>query len=307
MTARAIAAGYAADRAFGDPRRFHPVAGFGQVAERVERAIYAPTRARGATYTALLVGLAAFTAARTARRFNASGVLAVLTWVALGGRSLTREARSIAELVGRGDLDAARREIPKLVGRDPSDLDADGLSRALVESVAENTSDAVVGALLWAAIAGPAGVAAFRAANTLDAMVGHRSVRYERFGWAAARIDDALCWPAARLGALLTVLCAPLVGGEPKATWRTLRSDGPSHPSPNAGRMEAAFAGALGVRLGGPLSYEGRTEDRPVLGNGRVAGPEDVVRAARLSSAVGFAALALCASSRWALARRRGR
>ena len=145
--------------------------------------------------------------------------------------------------------------------------------------MAENTSDAVVGTLLWGAIGGPAGVAAFRAANTLDAMVGHRSPRYREFGWAPAKLDDALCWPAARAGAGLAVLCAPLAGGSRAEAWHTLRRDGAAHPSPNAGRMEAAFAGALGLRLGGPLAYDGRIEDRPALGDGRA--PIDRRRAPR--------------------------
>ena len=162
------------------------------------------------------------------------------------------------------------------------------MARAVVESVAENTSDAVVGTLLYGSLLGPAGVAAYRAANTLDAMVGHRSPRYAQFGWAAARLDDVLGWPAARAGAGLTALCARERG----AAWRVLRRDGGSHPSPNAGRMEAAFAGALGLRLGGPLAYDGIVELRPVLGDGRVPEARDIGRANRLSSRVGAAALA---------------
>ncbi|HZA84067.1 MAG TPA: cobalamin biosynthesis protein, partial [Actinomycetes bacterium] len=131
--------------------------------------------------------------------------------------------------------------------------------------------------------------------NTLDAMVGHRSARYERFGWAAARLDDTLTWPAARLGAELTCLLAPLVGGEAGRAWRTLRRDGGAHPSPNAGRMEAAFAGALGVRLGGTNRYGDRVEQRPALGSGPDPGPDDVDRAVRLSLLVGSAAAALVA------------
>src|SRR5207302_1228960 len=125
------------------------------------------------------------------------------------------------------------------------------LCRAGIESVAENTADAVTGPLLWGALAGPAGVAAYRAANTLDAMVGHRNERYERFGWAAARLDDLLTWPAARLAAGLAVVLAPVAEGDPVRAWTVLRRDGSLHPSPNAGRLEAAFAGALGVGLGG--------------------------------------------------------
>lgn len=303
----AILTGYTADVVFGDPKRLHPVAGFGRLATDVERALYAPTRLRGVLYTIALVGLSSLGARSIARRGYRPAVLAAFMWAALGGRSLTREARAIAHLISSGDLQAARLELPKLVGRDPSELDETGLCRALVESVAENTSDAVVGALLWGAAAGPMGVAAFRAANTLDAMVGHRNARYERFGWAAARLDDAMCWPAARLTALLTILCAPLVGGSPRRAWRALRRDGSRHPSPNAGRVEAVFAGALDVRLGGTLSYAGRVEHRALLGDGRLPTPADVNRAARLSSAVGAAAAVLCALLRGALEQRSAR
>jgi adenosylcobinamide-phosphate synthase len=139
--------------------------------------------------------------------------------------------------------------------------------------------------------------------NTLDAMVGHRSERYERFGWAAARLDDALGWPGARLGSLLAVALAPAVGGSPREAWRTLGRDGGRHPSPNAGRLEAAFAGALGVQLGGLNIYDGRSEIRPSLGGGRAPAPRDVDRAARLSLLVGAATAGLAAALRWGLTR----
>jgi adenosylcobinamide-phosphate synthase len=243
-----------------------------------------------------LSALLAELAARTGGRRRRALVLAVATWVALGGRSLTREALAIAELVDRGDLAAARRALPALAGRDTAALDGSEVCRAVVESVAENTSDAVVGALLWGALLGPAGVTAYRAVNTLDAMVGHRSERYAQFGWAAARLDDAMGWPAARAGAGLAVLCAPAVGGSPQRAWAALRRDGAAHPSPNAGRMEAAFAGALDVRLGGRLAYAGQVEHRPVLGDGPSPDVRDVFRAARLSAVVGLAAALLCAA-----------
>jgi adenosylcobinamide-phosphate synthase len=217
----------------------------------------------------------------------------LVTWSALGGRSLAEAGRRLAGAVRDGDLEAARRLAPTLVGRDPSGLEGPELCRAAVESVAENTADAVVGPLLWGALAGPVGVAAYRAANTLDAMVGHHSARYERFGWAAARLDDLLTWPAARLGAGLTCVLAPLVGGEAGRAWRTLRRDGDVHPSPNAGRMEAAFAGALGVRLGGTNRYGDRVEQRPALGGGPAPGPDDVDRAVWLSLLVGSVAAVL--------------
>ncbi len=312
MTGVALASGFVADRVLGDPRRLHPVAGFGRLAERAEAHAYAPNRTRGAAYAGALVGMAALAGEGLARIAARAGlgrslVLAVVTWAALGGRSLTRVADRLADELRAGDLEAARRTLPWLCGRDPQALDAEGLSRAALESVAENTSDAVVGALLWGALAGPAGVAAHRVANTLDAMVGHRSPRYRAFGWAAARLDDALNWPAARLSAALTVVCAPLVGGSPRAALRTWWHDGSGHPSPNAGRVEAAFAGALGVRLGGPLAYGGVAELRPHLGHGRAPLPEDVHRATRLSLSVGVAAALTCAALRGAVTGMRAR
>jgi adenosylcobinamide-phosphate synthase len=303
VSGAALLTGYAADLAFGDPQRLHPVAGFGQAALAAERAAYAPSRRRGVAFAGALVvgvGVGAELVARLAgrARVGRSAVLAGATWAALGGRSLVSEARGLAARLDAGDLAGARRALPSLCGRDPASLDPAGLSRATVESVAENTADAVVGALFWGAVAGPGGIAAYRAANTLDAMIGHRSERYESFGWAAARLDDALSWPAARAAALLTALCSPLVGGSPRATWRTVRAHGGDHPSPNAGRIEAAFAGALDVRLGGPLAYDGRGEVRPELGTGRPPDTEDVRRASRLSLAVGALAAIVAAVAR---------
>jgi adenosylcobinamide-phosphate synthase len=294
VSAAGLALGYGADLAFGDPRRGHPVAGFGRVALALERALYAPSRARGAVFAGVLVAGAALAGHGLARLLGRRAALALLTWAALGGRSLRGEAAAIAGQLERGDLDAARRSLPALAGRDAATLDAGQIARAVVESVAENTSDAVVGTLVYGAVLGPAGVAAYRAANTLDAMVGHRVPRYARFGWAAARLDDALGWPAARAGAVLTVLC----GRAPARTWRVLRRDGGAHPSPNAGRMEAAFAGALQLRLGGPLAYGGRTEQRPPLGDGRAPVAGDIRRANELSRRVGAAALAASVAAR---------
>lgn len=224
-----------------------------------------------------------------------SALSAGVTWAALGGTSLVREARAVAAALEAGDLESARRRLPHLCGRDPQDLDADGLARAVVESVAENTSDAVVGALVWGAAVGAPGMAGFRAVNTLDAMVGHRSPRHLRFGWAAARLDDVAGWPGARLTALLAMLAGP-APREALAAWR---ADAAAHPSPNAGPVEAAFAGALGVRLGGALSYAGRIEHRPVLNRaGRAPAPEDIERAVRLSRRVCALALAVTLAGR---------
>ncbi|MFI6350899.1 cobalamin biosynthesis protein [Streptomyces sp. NPDC050560] len=287
-------AGLLADAVFGDPRRGHPVAAFGRAAGALERTLWRDHRGAGAAHTALCVGGAVALAAGAERALRHRPPLAVAwtaaaAWTVLGGASLAGEAERIGAALAVGDTDTARRLLPRLCGRDPEALDAGELARAVVESVAENTSDAVVGALVWGAVAGVPGFAAFRAVNTLDAMTGHRSPRYLRFGWAAARLDDVAGWPGARLTALLAVL----TGGAPAAALRAWRDDAKHHPSPNAGPVEAAFAGALGIRLGGTLSYGGRTEHRPVLGaRGRAATPADIARAVRLSRRVTVGALA---------------
>jgi adenosylcobinamide-phosphate synthase len=302
--------GVAADAVFGDPGRFHPVAGYGTAAARLESALYAPTRAAGARFTAIAVGVpvAAATAAHLATRGRpvARGLLlAVTTWAVLGGTSLRREAVAMAGELESGDLAGARRRVPNLCGRDPEALDADQIARATVESVAENTSDAQVGPLVWGAVAGLPGLVGYRAVNTLDAMVGHRSARYRDFGTASARLDDAANLIPSRLTAALTVAAA----GRPRDSLRALYTwvrDGRKHPSPNSGQCESAMAGALGVRLGGRNVYRGRVEVRPTLGRGPLPGPTEVRRAARISGAVGVAAFAVVAAGRIA-ARRRSR
>lgn len=286
MTAAAIALGGVADLVFGDPRRGHPVAAFGRAAAALEGVAHRPTRRAGAAYAGLLVGAVVVSAAELERRLPRTPLRAVALWTALGSRSLMREAGAVADLVGAGDIAGARRRISSLVGRDPEALDAAGLCAAAIESVAENTVDAVVAPLLWTAVAGAPGALGHRAVNTLDAMIGNRSPRYARFGTAAARADDVANWPAAGLAAALTVL----LGDDGRAALDAWRRDAPAHPSPNAGRAEAAFAGALGIRLGGTLAYGGRVEHRPRLGHGRAPGPEDVRRAVRLAWKVSAAA-----------------
>jgi adenosylcobinamide-phosphate synthase len=213
----------------------------------------------------------------------------------LGGASLAAEAAAMSRALEAGDLDAARARLPALCGRDPADLPAAELARATVESVAENTSDAAVAPLLWGAAFGLPGLLGYRAVNTLDAMVGHKDMRYAKFGWAAARLDDVANLVPARVTALLAVALAPVAGGSGRGALRTLRRDGGSHPSPNAGRCEAAFAGALGVRLGGTNLYQGQAERRGTLGDGPPPSPEDIDRAIRLSRSVIIAATVLAA------------
>ncbi len=476
--AAGLLGGWAADIVLGDPRRAHPVALFGRTMTALETRVWRDARGPGAAYAVAGVVLGAGPVLVLDRRWRAAPVrraalTAAVTWAALGGRSLAGAGEELGRRVADGDLDGARALAPTLVGRDPATLDGAGLSRAGLESVAENTSDAIVAPLLWGALLGAPGVALHRALNTMDAMVGHRSPRYARFGWASARADDVAGWPAARTGAALTVLAAawpgtrgdggapadgpraapgqadeaaagaaaggaaagdretaggaaggaaagdgetaggarptgreavpgqadeePAGGGRPagrraaaeptddpalrgprlddgragvdphaagsgeprpdderpathphadpapggpcpddrrsgahphddpapneprpddgradahphddpaaggprsalRAWWR----DGAAHPSPNAGRVEAAFAGALGVRLGGRNVYGGRVEERPLLhAEGRAPGPADLRRAAALSRHVG--ALAAVAAAGTAL------
>ena len=207
----------------------------------------------------------------------------------LGGRSLAVEAGAVSDHLAKADLAAAREQVTHLVGRDPSALGPDEIARATIESVAENTSDAVVAPLFWGALAGPAGLLGYRAANTLDAMVGHRSPKHEQFGWAAARFDDALNLVPARLTAGLVVV----LGGRPQAAWTAWHRDSGRHPSPNAGPVEASFAGSLGVRLGGTNTYPGGTEDRGFLGDGPPPTAADISRATKLAGRIGWAALAV--------------
>jgi adenosylcobinamide-phosphate synthase len=287
-----VLVGCLADLVLADPRAGHPVAGFGAAATTVERLTYRDTRAGGAVHVAILVGAMSLLGAalqRQARRCGPLGsvvVTAAATWVALGGTSLARVGSAMGELLGNDDLDGARRLLPSLCGRDPALLDAAGLTRATVESIAENTSDAQVAPLLWAVAGGVPGVLGYRAVNTLDAMIGHRSPRYVRFGWAAAKLDDAANYVAARVTAVLTVVCAPIVGGSPSGAVTAWRRDAGRHPSPNAGVVEAAFAGALGVQLGGPTQYHYELQIRPALGTGPPPTVTDLRRAVRLSRAV---------------------
>ena len=293
-------AGYLADLALGDPQRGHPVAVFGQAAASLERFTYRDSRIAGVVHVGVLVGALGVlgTALQRAagRGFWSVVATAAATWVSLGGTSLARTGVSMAELLERGDVEAARRLLPSLCGRDPARLDSAGLTRAALESVAENTSDAQVAPLLWAAAGGVPAVLGYRGINTLDAMIGHHSLRYLRFGWAAARLDDAANFVAARATAALVVLCAWVVGGSPSGAVRAWRRDAARHPSPNAGVVEAAFAGALSVRLGGPTHYHHELQIRPTLGDGRQPTVADLRRAVELSRVVQAAAALLVAA-----------
>jgi adenosylcobinamide-phosphate synthase len=295
-SALGLTVGYLADRVVGDPRRGHPVAGFGLAASWLEARCYADRRAAGVVHTGALVGAAIALGAALERLVSNRSLPTVIataaaTWAVLGGRSLSREAATVANQLAGGTLTTARVQVRHLVGRDTAELSSEEVARATVESVAENTSDAIVAPLLWGAVAGLPGLLGYRAANTLDAMIGYRSPRYLKFGWAAARLDDLANWLPARLAALAAAAWAPLVGGITGNTLRAARRDAGRHPSPNAGVVEAAFAGALDIRLGGQNSYRGTVEDRGILGTGRPVAVADISRANRLAGAVSVSAL----------------
>jgi adenosylcobinamide-phosphate synthase len=304
-TALGLALGAAADLLLADPRRGHPVAGFGTAALALERRTWRDSRAAGTAHVLVLTGAAAALGTaldRGTRQHPVARTLvtAAATWTVLGGTSLGRAAETMHRALTEGDLPTARAALPALAGRDPHGLGEEDLARATVESVAENTSDAAVAPLFWGAVAGIPGLLTYRAVNTLDAMVGHRSPRYDRFGWAAARLDDVANWLPARATAVLTVACAPLAGGSRRGALRMWLRDGGAHPSPNSGRCEAAAAGALGLRLGGRNVYGSRIELRPSLGDGRPPTAGDIHRTMRLSRAVWIAAAILAAAGRLA-------
>jgi adenosylcobinamide-phosphate synthase len=194
--------------------------------------------------------------------------VAVIASTLIAQRSLHQHVADVAIALGQGGVIAGRAAVAKIVGRDPETLDAAGVARAAIESLAENFSDGVVAPVLWMAIAGLPGAALYKAINTADSMIGHRTPRHEAFGWAAAKLDDLVNLPASRLSALLLVAAAAL-NRNAAAAWRAVVRDAPRHRSPNAGYPEAAMAGALGLSLAGPRVYGGVTIDDATMGDGR--------------------------------------
>ena len=294
------------DRLLGEPRRQHPLIGFGWLAQRVEALVYGPPelsadarRERGSIAVILL--LLPFTVAAGLLAWLPLIGLAValgLLYLALGARSLTEHAEAVATALQAGDLALAREKVALMVSRDAADLDEGGISRATVESVLENGCDAIFGALFWFALAGAAGVVLYRLANTLDALWGYRTPRYLHFGWAAARLDDGLNWLPARL----TALSYALVGSQPALAWRCWREQAPFWKSPNAGPVMAAGAGALGLALGGPARYHGQWQQRPPLGEGLAPCAEDIGRAVKLVQRALWLWLAVIFIGGWAFA-----
>lgn len=299
-----VVLGVAADAILGDPQRHHPVAWFGSWANRLDDRLYADSIGRGAAFTAVAlapVALLAVTAEQLSRRHPIAHTLATATatWVVLGAKSLAAEGQAMADELDAFDLPAARQRLTHLCSRNPDGLEAGELARGTIESLAENTADAVVASLLWGAIAGIPGLLLHRGVNTLDAMVGYRNLRYERFGKVSARLDDVAAYLPARLTGALSCLLASSVGGSIADSWRIMRRDAGAHPSPNGGWTESAWAGVLDVRLGGSSNYHGRIEQRPLLGNPDAAEPssEKIRQATRLLGVVTAAATTLSAAA----------
>lgn len=264
------------DRLLGEPRRFHPLVGFGTLAGWLEKRLNRRTIAGGALAWLLAVG--PWVALAAALRPHAPFAVDVaLLYFALGAQSLCEHAEAIARPLAAGDLAEARRRVGWIVSRDTSALDAAGVARAGVESVLENGNDAAFGALFWFALLGGPGALLFRLANTLDAMWGYRTERLNLFGRVAARADDLLNWPAARLTALTYALL-----GRTRTALACWRTQAPAWDSPNAGPVMAAGAGSLGVALGGAAIYHGQREERPPLGAGAPPTAADLGRAVGL-------------------------
>jgi adenosylcobinamide-phosphate synthase len=229
----------------------------------------------------IAVGVAAVIAWALRRVPFGWAIEAALATSLMAQRSLFEHVAAVARALGRGGLKAARRTVAEIVGRDPDSLDAAGVCRAAIESLAENFSDGVVAPALWFAIAGLPGMAAYKAINTADSMIGHLGPRHRAFGWAAARLDDLVNLPASRLAALLLVLAALFApGARAGAAARTAWRDAGRHRSPNAGWPEAAMAGALGLRLAGPRVYGGERVDDAWMGDGRAEAESADIRAA---------------------------
>jgi adenosylcobinamide-phosphate synthase len=274
----------------------HPVTWVGAFLAWLEARLNRPAapesqrRALGILAVAVLVSVSAGAAFALDRVLSAGPIGAVLLILAatslLAQRSLHDHVRAVANALENDGLEAGRETISKIVGRNPNHLDQAGVARAAIESLAENFSDGVVAPALWLIVGGLPCATGYKAANTADSMIGHRTPRYSAFGWAAARLDDVINLPASRLSALFLVLAAAAIGASPRGAAQGVWRDARRHRSPNAGWPEAAMAGALGLRLAGPRVYGETLVDDAFMGNGRPeATADDIFQALRLYKA----------------------
>lgn len=304
-----LPAGFLLDLMFGDPRWMpHCVVVIGKLIalmERICRRLF-PKTARGelvgGTVLTICVVLAAFVAAHAviamaakAHPLAGTAVQIFICYQALATKCLADAGKQVYGKLALGDLDGARRAVAGIVGRDTAALDADAVTRATVETVAENTSDGVVAPMFYFALGGAPLALAYKAINTMDSMLGYKNQRYLHFGRASARLDDVANYVPARLTALLMIAAAAPCGLDWRRAWRTIRRDGRNHTSPNAGYPEAACAGALGVRLGGDSAYGGVVVRKPSIGDAtRDIEPDDIRRANRILYAAACLCFILC-------------
>jgi adenosylcobinamide-phosphate synthase len=292
--AGAMAVAMAIEAILGWPKQLfcligHPVTWLGVLIDRLDAAWNrdsdAPAQRRAAGIVAALlvialpVAVAWIVQAQGPTAWRGILIIGILAWPMVALRSLQDHVNAVAHPLQFGDIEAARAAVSRIVGRDPASLDEAGIARASIESLAENASDGIVAPLFWGVIFGLPGIVGYKAVNTLDSMIGHRTPRHEAFGWAAARIDDAINFIPARLTGLLFALLGP----KPRVAMGCMLRDGSRHRSINAGWPEAAMAGALGVRLSGPRIYHGQVTDEPWL-NGSARDPQaaDIMQALKL-------------------------
>jgi len=295
LIALASIAGVLLDRLFGEVPRWHPLVGFGRIANVIERRLNrkpaALSESRAIGLVAWVVAVLPFvvltgwlaSVARETSPWATVALDAVALYFAIGARSLHDHIAPIALALRDADLPRARALASRIVSRDLSEAPDEPIARAAVESALENGSDAIFAPLFWLVVAGAPGVVLYRLANTLDAMWGYRNARFTGFGWAAARIDDVLNWIPARLTATSYALLGQTIGHTADAL-RCWRIQAPQWSSPNAGPVMAAGAGSLRVRLGGAARYDGVDEARPPLGMGEPATAADITRALTLVS-----------------------
>ncbi|MFZ6734439.1 adenosylcobinamide-phosphate synthase CbiB [Undibacterium sp. Ji42W] len=273
------------DLALGEVRKFHPLVGFGNLVNAIERRLNTPKASRWTSALAwclavlplLALSVLAILSAQHVSLWLAAILHMILLYFCLGLRSLHEHNAAIAIALQAGDLREARKRTSYIVSRDTEDADEDYLAKASVESVLENGCDAVFATLFWFILLGGAGAVLYRLVNTLDAMWGYRSTRFLRFGCVAAHVDDVMNWIPARLTA-----CTYATLGKTRLAWQCWQRQAPDWPSPNAGPVMAAGAGALGLALGGAARYDGVVETRPPLGEGDTAKAADILRALRL-------------------------
>lgn len=281
---------FALDLLIGDPSWLpHPVRGIGLLAQTCEtlwrRLVPWPRLAGVLTVGTVLAGVGGavvglLSLAGWLHPWGRGLMTVYLLYASLAARDLARHSRRVHDALAAGDLDLARHRLAMIVGRETANLDAEAVSRAAIESVAENIVDGVTAPLLWATIAGPLGALLYKAVNTMDSMFGYKSERYLLFGWAPARLDDLANYLPARLTAGLVVLAAGLLGHSPLRSFRVWRRDRRCHSSPNSAQTEAAVAGALGLQLGGPALYFGERVDKPTIGD-----PEQQIAPSHILSA----------------------